>query len=187
VTVRSLNVRKREVDVVAMVVVVTVKPNVTTTILGRRVTRAISRTLRSKRAVRIKLYIERWRNLRRTQRRIKNRCSRRLLKWSSQHWTKRKVPAQWTPQTASEAWQRRKVTELYEDTGECNERTPFNENRNIRTDGQYKRVKDTLENWDSGEERAALLPCQEFLSGLYRWVDVTTLCTQVAIDWQRTK
>jgi len=59
VTVRSLNVRKREVDVVAMVVVVTVKPNVTTTILGRRVTRAISRTLRSKRAVRIKLYIER--------------------------------------------------------------------------------------------------------------------------------
>jgi hypothetical protein len=56
VIVRSLNVRKREVDVV---VVVTVKLNFTTTILGRRVTRAISRTLRSKRAVRIKLYIER--------------------------------------------------------------------------------------------------------------------------------
>jgi hypothetical protein len=59
-TVRDPSVRRKEVDAVAMAVVVTASPSVTTTTLWlRAVTRAINRSLRSRRVVRPKLYIER--------------------------------------------------------------------------------------------------------------------------------
>jgi hypothetical protein len=59
-TVRDPSVRRKEVDEVAMAVVVTASTSVTTTTLWlRAVTRAINRSRRSRRVVRPKLYIER--------------------------------------------------------------------------------------------------------------------------------